>query len=83
MAAMILVMVSIGGITRLTESGLSIVEWRPVTGFFPPLSDAEWSRIFALYQSSPQYQDINAGMTLADFKTIFWWEYVHRLWGRR
>ncbi len=82
MAAMVLVMVSIGGITRLTGSGLSIVEWRPIIGFLPPLSEAEWMRVFALYQASPQYQEVNAGMTLAGFKTIFWWEYVHRLWGR-
>lgn len=82
MAAMILVMVSIGGITRLTGSGLSIVEWRPVLGFLPPLSDTEWLRIFNLYQASPEFQEVNAGMTLAGFKTIFWWEYAHRLWGR-
>ncbi len=82
MAAMILVMVSIGGITRLTGSGLSIVEWRPLMGFLPPLTDAEWLRVFNLYQASPQFQEVNAGMTLAGFKTIFWWEYVHRLWGR-
>ena len=81
-AAMVLVMVSIGGITRLTGSGLSIVEWRPLMGFLPPLTEAEWTRVFTLYQTSPQYQDVNAGMTLAGFKTIFWWEYVHRLWGR-
>ena len=82
MAAMVLVMVSIGGITRLTGSGLSIVEWRPLVGFLPPLTEAEWSRVFALYQTFPQYQEVNAGMTLAGFKTIFWWEFVHRLWGR-
>lgn len=82
MAAMVLVMVSIGGITRLTGSGLSIVEWRPLMGFLPPLSDAEWARVFTLYQTSPQYQEVNAGITLSGFKSIFWWEYVHRLWGR-
>ena len=81
-AAMVLVMVSIGGITRLTGSGLSIVEWRPLMGFLPPFSDGEWLRVFTLYQTSPQYEDVNAGMTLAGFKTIFWWEYVHRAWGR-
>jgi len=75
-------MVSIGGITRLTGSGLSIVEWRPLIGFLPPLSEAEWARVFSLYQTFPQYQEVNAGMTLADFKSIFWWEYIHRLWGR-
>lgn len=80
--AMILAMVVIGGITRLTESGLSIMEWAPIAGTLPPLSAAEWQRIFELYQSIPQYRSINAGMTLAEFKTIFWWEWVHRLWGR-
>lgn len=82
LAAMVLVMVSIGGITRLTGSGLSIVEWRPLMGFLPPLSETEWTRVFALYQTSPQYQETNAGITLTGFKTIFWWEYVHRFWGR-
>ncbi len=82
MAAMVLVIVSIGGVTRLTGSGLSIVEWRPLMGFLPPLSEAEWSRVFSLYQAFPQYHEVNASMTLAGFKTIFWWEYVHRLWGR-
>lgn len=81
-AAMILVMVVIGGITRLTESGLSIMEWRPLTGFLPPVSQAEWDRVFALYKTIPEYQQLNRGMSLAEFKTIFWWEYVHRLWGR-
>ena len=82
MAAMILVMVSIGGITRLTGSGLSIVEWRPLMGSLPPLSDVEWTRIFSLYQTSPQYQEVNTGITLSGFKAIFWWEWVHRFWGR-
>lgn len=82
MAAMILIMVSIGGITRLTGSGLSIVEWRPLMGFFPPLSDAEWARVFNLYQTSPQYQEVNTGITLTGFKAIFWWEWIHRFWGR-
>ncbi|NKB50363.1 MAG: heme A synthase [Alphaproteobacteria bacterium] len=82
MAAMVLVMVSIGGITRLTGSGLSIVEWRPLMGFLPPLSDGEWARVFALYQASPQYQEVNTGISLSGFKAIFWWEYIHRLWGR-
>lgn len=80
--AMVFAMVVIGGITRLTGSGLSIVEWEPLSGIVPPLGQAAWQRYFALYQLTPQYQEINAGMTLADFKTIFWWEYVHRLWGR-
>lgn len=81
-AAMIFAMVVIGGITRLTESGLSMVEWRPVTGWLPPLSEAEWQRVFALYQDSPEFRRVNSAMTLAEFKTIFWWEFVHRLWGR-
>ncbi len=80
--AMIFAMVVIGGITRLTESGLSITEWRPVSGVIPPLSDAEWQQAFARYRQIPEYQQLNRGMTLAEFKGIFWWEYVHRLWGR-
>lgn len=80
--AAIFAMVVIGGITRLTESGLSMVEWRPLIGWLPPLSDADWQRVFGLYQQSPEYQKLNAAMTLAEFKTIFWWEYIHRLWGR-
>jgi len=79
---MILLMVVIGGITRLTESGLSIMEWAPLVGALPPLSEAEWQRVFALYQQIPQYHAVNAGMTLAEFKDIFWWEWLHRLWGR-
>ena len=80
--AMIFAMVVIGGITRLTESGLSITEWRPLSGVIPPLSDAEWQQAFARYQQIPEYRQLNPGMTLAEFKGIFWWEYVHRLWGR-
>ncbi|WP_051609228.1 COX15/CtaA family protein [Fodinicurvata fenggangensis] len=81
-AFMVFAMAVIGAITRLTESGLSIMEWAPLSGTLPPLSDAEWQRLFALYKTIPQYQQINAGMSLAEFKTIFWWEYIHRLWGR-
>jgi cytochrome c oxidase assembly protein subunit 15 len=80
--AMIFLMVVIGGITRLTLSGLSITEWQPVSGIVPPLSDAAWQVEFAKYQQIPQYKLITHGMTLAEFKTIFLWEYVHRLWGR-
>lgn len=80
--AMVLAMAVIGAITRLTESGLSIMEWAPLVGALPPLSDAEWHRLFMLYQQIPEYREINAGMTLEEFKTIFWWEYIHRLWGR-
>lgn len=81
-AAMVFAMVVIGGATRLTESGLSIVVWEPVTGFVPPFGDAEWHRVFNLYKQSPEYRKVNAGMTLADFKAIYWWEFVHRVWGR-
>lgn len=80
--AAIFVMVVIGGITRLTESGLSITEWDPVMGALPPMSQAEWQHLFDLYRATPEYLHVNAGMTLAEFRTIFWWEYVHRLWGR-
>ena len=80
--AMIFAMVVIGGLTRLTHSGLSMVEWRPLTGLLPPLSAAEWEQAFAGYRQYPEYRALNDGMTLAEFKTIFWLEYVHRLWGR-
>lgn len=79
---MIFAMVVIGGVTRLTESGLSITEWKPAAGAIPPLSEQAWQEEFAKYQQIPQYRERNAGMTLAEFKTIFWWEFVHRLWGR-
>jgi heme a synthase len=81
-AALIGLMVLVGGATRLTESGLSIVEWKPVTGALPPLGDAQWQQAFAAYKTIPQYQAQNAGMTLSEFKTIFWWEFSHRLLGR-
>jgi cytochrome c oxidase assembly protein subunit 15 len=79
---MVFGIIVIGGITRLTESGLSITEWRPVTGALPPLSEAEWQSEFERYRQIPEYQEINRGMTLAEFKGIYWWEYVHRLWAR-
>jgi cytochrome c oxidase assembly protein subunit 15 len=79
---LIFAMVVIGGITRLTESGLSIVTWAPLGGAIPPLDHADWERLFTEYQLSPQYRQINQGMDLDAFRTIFWWEYVHRLWGR-
>lgn len=79
---MILAMVAIGGITRLTGSGLSIVEWAPLFGAIPPLSEADWLAVFERYKQFPQYQLVNSWMTLADFKRIFFWEYIHRLWGR-
>ncbi len=80
--AMIFVMVVIGGLTRLTQSGLSITEWRPISGILPPLSEAEWQQEFVLYQQIPEFRQLDSGMTLEEFKGIFWWEYVHRLWGR-
>ena len=82
MAAMVFVMVVIGGITRLTESGLSITEWQPITGAIPPLTQADWGRAFDLYKATAEYQQVNSGMSLDNFKTIFFWEYFHRLWGR-
>ena len=81
-AGLIAAMVLVGGATRLTESGLSIVEWKPVTGAMPPLTEAQWDEAFRAYQAIPQYRQLNAGMALADFKTIFWWEWSHRLLGR-
>ena len=81
-AALVLAMVVVGGATRLTDSGLSITEWKPVTGAIPPLSDADWRSEFAKYQQIPQYQLMNRGMSLAEFKTIYWWEWAHRFLGR-
>ncbi len=80
-AAMIFIMVVIGGATRLTESGLSMVEWKPLH-VVPPLNDAQWMEEFTAYQTSPEYKLKNAGMALDDFKTIYWFEFTHRLWGR-
>ena len=79
---MVFAMVVIGAITRLTESGLSMVEWRPLIGAMPPLSEAEWIRVFDLYKATPEFQKINFWMGMEDFKTIFFWEWFHRLWGR-
>ena len=81
-AALVIAIVVIGGITRLTESGLSITEWQPVTGIVPPLNDADWRAEFEKYKQIPEYQLINQGMSLDDFKTIYFWEWIHRLWGR-
>ncbi|MBV9997361.1 MAG: COX15/CtaA family protein [Caulobacteraceae bacterium] len=81
-AFLVFAMVVVGGATRLTGSGLSITEWRPVTGVLPPLSQAAWEKAFALYRATPQYRQVNLGMSLADFKAIFWWEWTHRLLGR-
>jgi heme a synthase len=81
-AALVFAMVAVGGATRLTESGLSIVEWQPVAGAVPPWSEAQWQDQFDKYKAIPQYQALNPGMSLAAFKTIFWWEWTHRLLGR-
>ena len=79
---LIAVMVLLGGVTRLRHAGLSIVEWQPFTGVLPPLTAPAWEDAFAQYQRYPEYQKLNRGMTLAEFKSIFWLEYLHRLWGR-
>lgn len=81
-AALVFAIIVVGGVTRLTHSGLSIVEWQPIVGAIPPLGDADWQRLFEKYQATPEYQRVNRGMGLAGFKRIFWWEYVHRLLGR-
>src|SRR5437763_10772200 len=79
---LVFAMVVVGGITRLTHSGLSITEWQPVVGTLPPVTAADWSEAFAKYQATPEFRDVNHAMTLAEFKRIYWWEYVHRLLGR-
>jgi cytochrome c oxidase assembly protein subunit 15 len=79
---LVFVMVVLGGVTRLTGSGLSMVDWRPIMGWLPPLSDVEWQRTFEMYQQSPEFQKINSHMNVDDFKGIFWLEYLHRLLGR-
>lgn len=79
---LVFAMVVVGGVTRLTHSGLSITEWQPLVGTLPPLTDAQWLEAFAKYQRTPEYKQVNAGMDLAGFKGIFWWEYFHRLLGR-
>jgi cytochrome c oxidase assembly protein subunit 15 len=83
-AALVFAMVVVGGITRLTESGLSITEWKPISGAIPPLTQADWARAFDLYKATPQYREVAgpAGMTLGGFKFIFFWEWVHRFLGR-
>ena len=80
--ALVVVMIAVGGMTRLTDSGLSITEWKPVTGAVPPLNDADWAVEFGKYQASPEYQLQNSQMTVDQFKTIFWWEWGHRQLGR-
>ena len=81
-AALVLAMVLVGGATRLTESGLSITEWQPVMGTMPPLNETQWQSEFEKYQAIPQYRAFNAGMSFDAFKTIYWWEWTHRLIGR-
>jgi cytochrome c oxidase assembly protein subunit 15 len=80
--ALVFIMVVLGGVTRLTGSGLSMVDWRPLMGWLPPLSDAEWQRVFEMYQQSPEFLKINSHMDVNDFKGIFWLEFLHRLLGR-
>jgi cytochrome c oxidase assembly protein subunit 15 len=80
--ALLLVMIVLGGATRLTGSGLSIMEWAPLAGALPPLHEAEWQRLYALYRQIPQYQLLHAGFGIDGFKQIFWLEWTHRLWGR-
>jgi len=82
LATLIVVMILVGGATRLTESGLSITEWKPVLGAIPPLTEAEWHEAFEAYKQIPQYTEVNRGMSLEDFKTIYWWEWTHRFLGR-
>lgn len=81
-ALLVFLIVVVGGVTRLTRSGLSIVEWQPLIGTIPPLSEADWQSLFARYRETPEYRQVNAGMDLAGFQRIFWWEYVHRLLAR-
>ena len=75
-------LIFIGGLTRLTESGLSITSWELFSGILPPLNNQQWENYFALYKQIPQYKEINFGMSMAEFKYIFWWEYIHRLLAR-
>jgi cytochrome c oxidase assembly protein subunit 15 len=80
--ALVFAIVVVGGVTRLTRSGLSIVEWQPIVGTLPPLDEAAWLEAFGKYKETPEYRLVNPGMNLEGFKGIFWWEYVHRLLGR-
>jgi cytochrome c oxidase assembly protein subunit 15 len=81
-AALAFAVVLVGGVTRLTRSGLSITEWQPLIGALPPLSQADWEALFAAYRDTPEFRLVNFDMTLEGFKTIFWWEYIHRLLAR-
>lgn len=80
--AMVFAMVVVGGVTRLTDSGLSIVEWQPIVGTMPPITQQDWDVLLEKYRATPQYQQVNKGMSVDEFKSIFWWEYFHRVLGR-
>jgi heme a synthase len=80
--ALVFALIVVGGVTRLTHSGLSITEWQPIVGALPPLSETQWDEAFTKYQMTPEYRQVNRGMSLDGFKSIFWWEYAHRLLGR-
>lgn len=82
LCVLLFVMIVVGGVTRLTRSGLSIVEWQPIAGTLPPMSQAQWLDVFEKYKLTPEYKQVNRGMSLQEFKGIFWWEYIHRLLGR-
>src|SRR5687767_2975530 len=81
-AILVLAMILVGGATRLTDSGLSITEWKPVTGVVPPLSESDWQEAFDAYRQIPEYRSLKQGMSLDQFKTIYWWEWGHRFLGR-
>ncbi|MHB8354136.1 MAG: COX15/CtaA family protein, partial [Burkholderiales bacterium] len=81
-ASLVFAVLAVGGITRLTHSGLSIVEWRPLIGALPPFTNDAWEALFASYRATPEFKFVNFDMTLQGFKSIFWWEYAHRLLGR-
>tara|TARA_B100001123_G_C15161517_1_gene967623 strand:- start:742 stop:1122 length:381 start_codon:yes stop_codon:yes gene_type:complete len=80
--SLVAIMIIVGGLTRLTDSGLSITKWDLISGIFPPLTLEDWENTFSMYKEIPEYYLENSSMTLSEFKTIFWWEYVHRLLGR-
>ena len=82
LVTMVFVMIVIGGVTRLTHSGLSMVEWKPITGWLPPFGETAWLEVFNKYKLSPEFQKINNDMNLDGFKSIFWFEFLHRMWGR-
>jgi cytochrome c oxidase assembly protein subunit 15 len=79
---LVFALIVVGGVTRLTHSGLSITEWQPIVGMVPPLTDAQWDEAFAKYQATPEFRQVNRGIGIEGFKSIFWWEYAHRLLGR-